>query len=54
MGVDLHEMAKNLKEKNQVGVDREGRLSNTNPHNDGTSENTGGLTNLKPKKFFLA
>jgi hypothetical protein len=53
MAIDLNKLAEKLKQQRNVGVTRDGRLTDQDPRNDGNrneSSNTG--TTLNPKRFF--
>jgi hypothetical protein len=52
MSVDLNELQKKLKKQRNIGVNREGRLTPTDPKNDGTENSLKENTTLEPKRFF--
>jgi len=52
MSIDLNKMAEKLKKQREVGVSRDGKLTDKNPSNEGTDEDKKGHTTLKPQRFF--
>ena len=52
MAIDLNKMAEKLKKQREVGVGRDGKLTDKNPSNDGTNEDKKGNTTLRPQRFF--
>ena len=52
MSIDLNKMAEKLKKQREIGVSRDGKLTDKNPSNDGTDEGKKGNTTLTPQRFF--
>ena len=52
MTVDLNKLGDKLRKQRNVGVTRDGGLTNVDPGNDGSRENTNATT-LKPQRFFV-
>jgi len=53
MAVDLNKLAEKLRQQNNVGVTRDGRLIDRDPDNDGTKNAQNPYTTLEPQRFFL-
>ena len=52
MAVDLNQLAEKLKRQKNVGVNRNGQLTQVNPRNDGSQSNANGDSTLETKRFF--
>ncbi len=52
MPVDLNELQRKLKKQRNIGVTRDGKLTPSDPRNDGTEKGSGENTTLEPKRFF--
>lgn len=52
MAVDLNKLAEKLKQQRNVGVTRDGRLSDRDPRDDGSHGQPPNGTTLTPKRFF--
>ncbi len=53
MSVDLNKIREKLKKQRPIGLTKEGQLTDKDPHNDGTEENSNGQTTLTPQRFFV-
>ena len=51
MSVDLNKLAEKLKKQREMGVAQDGRLTPTNPKNDGSKDKS--HTTLEPQRFFV-
>lgn len=51
--VDLNKLREKLKQRRPAGVDRDGKLDDKNPANNGTKPSPSGQTTLEPKRFFV-
>jgi len=52
MATDLNRLSQRLKQRQPVGVDRSGYISDKDPRNDGSRPSASGNTTLTPKRFF--
>lgn len=52
MPVDLNAVRDKLKRQKPIGLSRDGKLTDKDPGNDGTSANSNGQTTLQPQRFF--
>ncbi len=53
MAVDLNKVAEKLRNQRNVGVQKDGRLVERDPRNDGTRSNANNSTTLEPKRFYV-
>jgi hypothetical protein len=54
MAVDLAKLAEKLKQQRNVGVSRDGRLTERDPNNDGTQRSLTNYSTLEPKRFYVS
>jgi hypothetical protein len=52
MPIDLNELQRKLKQQQNVGVGRDGRMTPNDPKNDGKENSSKDNTTLEPKRFF--
>ena len=50
--MNMNSLVEKFKERKNMGVDKKGTVTPSDPHSDGSQPSPTGATTLQPKRFF--